>query len=524
MKRFSDLMGELWRAECQHPDIREAVVHIRSLLNRRCSVASIEVQRLERARPELVLAAIDPDGRGVSARKMLAVTELAGLEKWLNTGKLVVVGTGDAPPKGLAALLGPDRQGPLAAVPLQGAQTVGVLLVHGNSATSEDDLRLLGELLRDPIRTALDNDQRFRELEQRRAAAEADKQELMAHLGRDEVGPALIGADTGLRQVMERVVMTAQTDVPVLILGETGAGKELVARTIHQQSRRKNGPFIRVNCGAIPPELIDSELFGHERGAFTGASSTRRGWFERADGGTLFLDEIGELPAPAQVRLLRVLQDGTFKRVGGQKTLHTDLRLVAATHRDLPAMARKGQVREDLWYRIAVFPLLLPPLRDRRGDIPALAAELALRASRRYGLRLQLPTAADLLLLCEYDWPGNIRELGSVIDRAAILGKGESLEIAAALGLEDNGTVKEELAPITIRRAEADGGRVSVPPNGSKLETLDTAIRAHIERALMQTAGRIEGPYGCARLLNINPHTLRAKMRKLEIEWADFRR
>ena len=180
---------------------------------------------------------------------------------------------------------------------------------------------------------------------------------------------------------MEQVQLVAPSDTPVLILGETGSGKEVVARAIHSRSRRASGPFLRINCGAISPDLVDSELFGHERGSFTGAVAERKGWFERADCGTLFLDECGELPLPAQVRLLRVLQDGTFQRVGGERPLHVDVRVIAATHRDLPAMVASGQFREDLWYRIAVFPVRLPPLRERLADIPALATHFALRAA-----------------------------------------------------------------------------------------------------------------------------------------------
>ena len=184
-----------------------------------------------------------------------------------------------------------------------------------------------------------------------------------------------------------------------------------------------------------PRELIDSQLFGHERGAFTGANETRQGWFERADMGTLFLDEIGELPLDAQVRFLRVLQDGYVERVGGAKPIRVNVRVVAATHRDLAAMVREGTFREDLWYRIAVFPILLPPLRDRVEDIPALAMHFAQRAAIRFGLAPVVPSDADIALLQAYDWPGNIRELGAVIDRAAILGDGHSLELAAALGV-----------------------------------------------------------------------------------------
>ncbi len=215
---------------------------------------------------------------------------------------------------------------------------------------------------------------------------------------------------------MERANLVSRADIPVLILGETGSGKEVVARAIHKQSGRVNKPFLRVNCGAIPPELVDSELFGHEPGSFTGATALRKGWFERADQGTLFLDECGELPLAAQVRLLRILQDGTYERVGGEKQLHVDVRVVAATHRNLQAMVGEGTFREDLWYRLAVFPIKLPPLRDRLEDIPALAAHFAQRASKRFGLPPRAPTPNDVNLLAAYPWPGNVRELASVME------------------------------------------------------------------------------------------------------------
>src|SRR5690606_14573230 len=212
---------------------------------------------------------------------------------------------------------------------------------------------------------ALENHRRLHELQALRDAAEADRRSLLARLGRQEISETVIGGEGGLKHVMERVALVKGSDVPVLILGETGTGKEVVSRAIHTGSKRAGGPFIRVNCGAIPSELIDSQLFGHEKGSFTGASDTRQGWFERADGGTLFLDEIGELPLQAQVRLLRVLQDGFIERVGGSQPIRVDVRIVAATHRDLAAMVKDGTFREDLWYRINVFPILLPRLAER---------------------------------------------------------------------------------------------------------------------------------------------------------------
>jgi transcriptional regulator with GAF, ATPase, and Fis domain len=313
---------------------------------------------------------------------------------------------------------------------------------------------------------------------------------------------------------MERVRLVARSDVPVLVLGETGSGKEVIARAIHTRSGRESGPFLRVNCGAIPPELIDSELFGHERGSFTGAVAMRKGWFERADGGTLFLDEVGELPLAAQVRLLRILQDGTFERVGGQHQLMADVRVVAATNQDLQKMVAEGRFREDLWYRLAVFPIHLPSLRDRPEDMPALATHFALRAAKRFGLPILVPSPDDVNLLLAYDWPGNIRELAAVIDRAAILGNGKRLEIGRALGGVDG--PRRRLPDRECVRPVLTTGEPSFP-------SLDEVVRDHICAVLEATAGRIEGPRGAAIILRINPHTLRARMRKLRIDWTEFR-
>jgi len=374
----------------------------------------------------------------------------------------------------------------------------------------------MAEALREPFALALENDRQLRELTQLREAAEADRRSLLSRLGREDISDAIVGAETGLQDVMQRVELVAQADAPVLILGETGSGKEVVARAIHKRSRRLSGPFLRVNCGAIPPELIDSELFGHERGSFTGAVGMRKGWFERADGGTLFLDEVAELPLAAQVRLLRILQDGSFERVGGQHQQHVDVRVVAATNRDLRSRVAEGLFREDLWYRIAVFILRIPPLRERVQDIPALAAHFALRAAKRLGTPPLLTTPEDNDLLVTYPWPGNARELAAVIERAAILGNGQRLEVAKALGIHD------ETAPHAAP-AERHVPRLGQPQGSQPFPTLDEAMTRHVEAALARTRGRIEGPYGAAKLLGINPHTLRARMRKLRIDWKRFR-
>ena len=307
---------------------------------------------------------------------------------------------------------------------------------------------------------------------------------------------------------MERVKAVSDSTVPVLLLGESGTGKEVIARALHEGSARAGNAFVRVNCGAISPELIDSELFGHERGSFTGAVARKRGWFERADGGTLLLDEIGDLPPAAQVRLLRVLQEGSFERVGGEGEVHVDVRIVAATHRDLPAMVQDGRFREDLWYRLSAYPIIVPPLRERLEDIPDLAQHLIEKATQRFGVRPLTLKPHDIELLRAYPWPGNVRELASVIDRAVLLYDGAHLDLHSAL---------ERTVFVT-------------PPTPAPLDTnpnvemsLDSVVTQHIRRVLEMTGGRIEGPGGAAETLRVNPHTLRARMRKLRINWAEFR-
>ncbi len=376
------------------------------------------------------------------------------------------------------------------------------------------------------------------------ASAASDESTPTARVRHGEAD-TIVGTSSGLTQVMARVEMVARQDVPVLLLGETGTGKEVIARAVHVRSKRAAAPFVRVNCGAIPADLIDSELFGHERGSFTGATDRRRGWFERASGGTLLLDEIGELPLEAQVRLLRILQDGSLTRVGGAEPVGVDVRIIAATHRDLPTMVDQRAFREDLWYRIATFPIRLPPLRERAEDIPMLARHFIHKAAVRFGLaepELDAPTRA---MLERYSWPGNIRELGAVIDRAMILGDGRSLMVAAALGLNPR-----ERGPTPDRSPLSRGAGMAPypqerwvddePPAGEKHaagappmhrrpapaatgETLDEAQRQHIERALETSFGRVEGPFGAAKLLAVNPNTLRSRMRKLGVDWKKFR-
>ena len=336
-------------------------------------------------------------------------------------------------------------------------------------------------------------------------------------------GP-IIGAHHGLAKVMQRVEIVANKDLPVLLHGESGTGKEVIAHAIHQRSHRKNKSFRRVNCGAIPPELIDSELFGHEHGAFTGSTARHRGWFEQADGGTLLLDEVGDLPLNAQVRLLRVIQEGEFTRVGGEKPIHVDVRIVAATHRDLPAMVEEKLFREDLYYRLTVFPLIIPPLRERQDDIPQLAEYFVGRATMRFGYKPLPVSDEDIELLKNYDWPGNIREFAAVIDRAVLLGDGGCLKTDKALGISLPRQVTGRIPAATEDVPVRDVPVRDVPSLSRDIQPLDSAIRAHIEKALTVCCGRVEGPFGAANRLDVKPNTLRSKAKKLGIRIEQFRR
>jgi hydrogenase-4 transcriptional activator len=517
------LMLAVWQDVSRHLEIGESTATLADLLRKQMPLRSLLVCRFD-AEHRNVRAVASWPADSQSASAFIQETELSRadwrrLEKWVQQGAVLHKLSDGKKAVEFLELIRPETpEGDWLLAPLVGEHgSHGVLFAVSGAGDSfnKPHIKLLASL-QEPISVALDNDARLHELAALRDAAEAEKQTLLRRLGRSEVADTIVGEESGLGQVMQRVDLVSRSEVPVLILGETGTGKELVARAIHNRSERHSGPFLRVNCGAIPRELIDSQLFGHERGAFTGANESRQGWFERADQGTLFLDEIGELPLDAQVRFLRVLQDGYVERVGGTKPLRVDVRVVAATHRDLAGMVQAGGFREDLWYRIAVFPILLPPLRDRTEDIPALARHFARRAATRFGLAPVEPTEAEFELLKTYRWPGNIRELGAVIDRAAILGNGDSLELAAALGIA---------TPRGPYPMKADNtANVATIVSGSKtILSLNEAMRAHIEAALRATRGRIEGTRGAARVLGINPHTLRARMRKLKIDWSAFR-
>ena len=419
--------------------------------------------------------------------------------------KLLVRSTSDAllPEAFVASLFADEFEKSAFGLRLDGGGRVGIAVCERLSVgTSEMELGFFTELAAAISAVAMRN------------IGSAENEAKANWPGAPENSEPVVGEKAGLRSVFEKVEIVCATDLPVLLFGETGSGKEVVARSIHQGSRRREKPFVRVNCGAISPSLIDSELFGFEKGAFTGASSNRKGWFERANGGTLFLDEIGEMSESVQVRLLRVLQDGTFDRVGSEKSVRVDVRIIAATHRNLARMVDEGQFREDLWYRISTFPIEIPPLRERFEDLPDLARAFVARAAFRFGVLAPELAREDIDLLSRYSWPGNIRELEAVLARAVLLAKEGRVDLRSAMGLNAGSGERVRTAASTVATKSDIAESVS----------LEGLQRLHIERTLQETLGRIEGPFGAARVLKIHPNTLRSRLRKLGIDARKFRK
>lgn len=376
------------------------------------------------------------------------------------------------------------------------------LRISGERRYNSDHVELVGTVA-EPFAIALANALAHEKIIKYRDILIDDNRFLNKELS-PNAGDEIVGSSSGLINVMEMVRQVAPLNNSVLLLGETGTGKELIANAIHYSSSRKEGPLIKVNCGAIPENLIDSELFGHEKGAFTGAITEKRGRFERASGGTIFLDEIGELPQQAQVRLLRVLQHHEIDRVGGSKPIPVDIRVIAATHRNLERMVSENQFREDLWFRLNVFPIIIPPLRQRKEDIPALARFFVARKSRDLDMKT-LPAIAPGALerLMKYNWLGNIRELENMVERELIRHKGGQLMFNSLPGNKDETpTISGQNTPETYNALN-----------------LDELIALHIRRILEKTNGKIHGSGGAAEILGIKSTTLRARMDKLGIKY-----
>ena len=322
---------------------------------------------------------------------------------------------------------------------------------------------------------------------------EAEKAYLQEEIKLENNKENIIGQSNALKYVLYKVEQIAGSDTTVLVLGETGTGKELVARAIHGLSPRKNRALIKVNCAALPSNLIESELFGHEKGAFTGSDSRHLGRFEVANGATLFLDEIGELPLELQPKLLRVLQDGEFERLGSSRTIKVDVRIIAATNRNLEEEVSKGRFREDLWYRLNVFPITMPPLRDRMEDIPLIVDFYIKKISKRMGKTVEIIPVSVINALQNYHWPGNVRELENVLERAVINSSGPKLQLADEL------------------KNPSKGMRISK-------KTLNAVERDYIVQTLEQTHWKVGGKNGASEILGLDRSTLRARMRKLGIQ------
>ncbi len=359
--------------------------------------------------------------------------------------------------------------------------------------------RLAGEVFANALlrkKKELDIRNAFLEIKGLKDRLEADCTYLREEIELEHNAHNMIGQSEPLKHVLMKIHQIAPTDITVFIHGETGTGKELVARAIHDASLRKKRPMVKVNCAALPANLIESELFGHERGAFTSAEARQVGRFELADGNTLFLDEIGELPLESQAKLLRVLQDGEFERLGSSRTIKVDVRIIAATNRDLEEEVKKGRFRQDLWYRLNVFPISVPPLRKRHKDIPILANYFVNKIGRKLGKTIKRIPTTTINALEGYHWPGNVRELENAIERAVINTPGDSLQL-----------VDTPLSPVTASTQATD-----------IFSTLQEVEYDHIVNVLQATNGRVDGPKGAALILGMNPSTLRTRMRKLGIK------
>lgn len=381
----------------------------------------------------------------------------------------------------------------------------GVLAVFLYVPVVEEEL-IWHRMIADHAAAAISNAKAFAEIERLKRQLELENEYLREELTSEGAFGEMIGSSPALRNTTGQIEVVADTDANVLIHGESGTGKELVAREIHRRSSRRSGPMIKVNCAAIPHDLFESEFFGHVKGAFSGAVRDRAGRFEAADGGTLFLDEVGEIPLDLQSKLLRVLQEGAFERIGESRTRKVNVRLIAATNRDLRTEVDNGKFREDLYYRLNVFPIAVAPLRQRKDDIPPLAEKFCDDICRRMNkpqLRLTKGTVEDL---CRYDWPGNVRELQNVIERAIITSKGPSLRVELP--------TSQRNPTRTPPSAEAQTPQVLSEAELREME------RKNILRALEASGGKISGASGAAALLGVKPTTLSSRVKAMNIRWV----
>ncbi len=384
------------------------------------------------------------------------------------------------------------------------SETLGVIAVFSRVELGELDFRWL-RLFADQAAITIVNARAFEEIELLNRRLQLENEYLREEISQSQAFGDIVGSSPALKKVLEQIDLVASTNANVLILGESGTGKELVARAIHERSQRRDRPLVKVNCASIPKELFESEFFGHAKGAFTGALRDRIGRFQLADGGTIFLDEVGEIPLDLQSKLLRVLQEREFERVGEETSRRVDVRIIAATNRDLEAESRAGRFREDLYYRLGVFPIQVPPLRDRAADIGQLAAHFVRHFCEQLNAPSRKLTRGDVETLERYDWPGNIRELQNVIERALIRSRGGRLKF-------ELGDAKER--PPQKRATSRMAGD---PSRVLTLREIKDMERTNIERALARCNGQVYGKDGAAALLGMRPTTLWSRLRSLNI-------
>jgi formate hydrogenlyase transcriptional activator len=376
---------------------------------------------------------------------------------------------------------------------------------YQDAAFTSDDIEFLTQIA-NQVAIAVENACAFGEIRELKEKLTQEKLYLEDEIRSEMNFAQIVGKSAPLRRVLKQVETVAPTDSTVLIYGDTGTGKELIARAIHDLSPRRSKPFVKLNCAAIPTGLLESELFGHEKGAFTGAIAQRIGRFEVANGGTIFLDEIGEVPLELQTKLLRVLQEREFERLGSSRTLRTDARLIAATNRDLEAMVSEQKFRSDLFFRLNVFPVHVPPLRERQGDIPLLVRHFTQQFSRRMNRVIETIPSAAMDALSRYHWPGNIRELQNVIERAVIISTGPALSV--------------DVADLKFSKASHPEERVAAlqsKTNGALHDVLEGMERQHILDALQQSNWVVAGPHGAAARLGMKRSTLQKRVHKLGI-------
>ena len=500
-----EFFRQVTRRLCGHLDLETGVLHCLQYLSRFMPAAMLSVHKHRRKTDRDVIGA-SPTGwfNYFDPQMINQDTESLSPAKTASAHRALIINQPERDPNllSLVTTFGNDWS-VLAMYLLYERAPLGmaVLATEGRNAFTEEH-RQLFSMLHDPFSLALSNHIKHREVIRLKNIIEDEKKNLQEELlfSREAT---IVGGTSGLKGVLESARVVAGRNSPVLLSGETGVGKEIIANFIHRQSSRKDGPMIKVNCGAIPDSLVDSELFGHDKGAFTDANADKKGRFERAHGGTIFLDEVAELPLSAQVRMLRVLQHKIIERVGGTGPIPVDIRVIAATHRNLEELVAEGQFREDLWFRLNVLPVHIPPLRSRRSDIPALVDHFIEIKCREMNLQVEPFLSPDAMeRLNTYDWPGNVRELENVIERELILKKGEMLTF-------------ENLIPSHSKNTPLDNVMTK-----DDVLPLDEIYTRHIQKVLQITNGKISGPGGAAEKLKIKPGTLRKRMDRLGIPYG----